>query len=63
MPRNMTPTWYIVDSDYTPIAEIKFREDRIDALPRAIFIDDIKYSLDPSGGFYQADPASYPPVP
>jgi hypothetical protein len=59
----MTPTWYIVDSDYTPIAEIKFRDDQIAALPQSIVIDGVNYSLDPSGGFYRKQPASDPPEP
>ena len=59
----MKPTWYIVDRDYTPLAEIKFREDQIKALPAVIQIDDVEYALDPSGGFYQREPASDPPDP
>lgn len=57
----MTPTWYVVDNDYTPIAEIQFREDQIDALPQVIVLDNVKYSLDSSGGFYRRDAASGDP--
>lgn len=57
----MTPTWYIVQSDYTPIAEIRFREDQIDKLPQAILIDEVRYSLDSSGGFYRSEPATDSP--
>ena len=59
----MTPTWYVVDDDYTPIAEIQFREDQIDALPQVIVLDNVKYSLDATGGFYRRDPASGDPEP
>ena len=53
----MMPTWYIVENDYTPIAEVRFREDQIETLPQVIVIGDVEYSLDPSGGFYRSDPA------
>ena len=57
----MTPTWHLVhlvDSEYTTVAEIQFRDDQIDEIPKMIALDDIKYLLDESGGFYQrSDPS------
>ena len=60
--RTMTPTWYLVKCDYTPVAEIKFRDEHFEALPQVIWLDGVKYTLDRSGGFYHKDTTTDPPV-
>ena len=53
----MTPNWHLVDSDYKTIAEIRFREDQIDALPETVSLGTETYRLDTSGGFYRTAPS------